>query len=644
MTLPARALFDAALLDLSLTALAATLFMVMQVRAPFAIDRREGRQVLPVWGAAVAAGIVAGLLCNDAAGPLVATLLSLIGACLAGWAMPRLSAAGALSLAVQPLLLLCGLAWMLLLLVGLSYPLWALALWSGAGLIAVAMLGFTWAGTLVRSAVMTHLDWERPHRPAPAKLGADAPMISVQVPCYAEPPELVIATLDAIAAQNYPNFEVMVCDNNTKDEALWRPVEAHCRRLNARLGFDRFRFFHVAPLDGAKAGALNWLMPRMDPAAELVAILDADYTARPDFLARLAGFFDDPKIGYVQTPHDYRAYEGSPYLTACYWEYMPTNKVVYPGINEYNAAFTIGTMCVLRAGAIRAAGGWAEWCLTEDSEISVRLRALGYDGIYLPETFGRGLIPETFEDYRKQRFRWTAGPVQQLRRYWRHYLPAPFGRRSGINGWSKLLEVQRSASPLIEFAGLAAGLSMMTLTMALSATGALPDIVLPSVAWPVLLSGLAASIALRWRRYRLSGCERLSDMLMGEVAQASLVWVQMTAAVAGLSSKPQAWRRTPKFAANSSWQRALSATRPEIIVGLGHFALAALFVTLSARIGGHLTMLGTLGLALSGIRFLAAPAMALLGERDIARRAVRAREQADRFAAQRERKISWKAA
>jgi hypothetical protein len=76
------------------------------------------------------------------------------------------------------------------------------------------------------------------------------PKVSVHVPTYAEPPDVVIGTLDALARLDYDNVEVLVIDNNTKDETLWRPVQEHCRRLG-----DRFRFFHVEPLAGAKAGA-----------------------------------------------------------------------------------------------------------------------------------------------------------------------------------------------------------------------------------------------------------------------------------------------------------------------------------------------------------------------------------------------------
>ena len=63
----------------------------------------------------------------------------------------------------------------------------------------------------------------------------------MHVPAYNEPPDMLIETLDALARLDYPNFEVMVIDNNTPDEAVWRPVEAHCTVLGAR-----FRFFHVS--------------------------------------------------------------------------------------------------------------------------------------------------------------------------------------------------------------------------------------------------------------------------------------------------------------------------------------------------------------------------------------------------------------
>ncbi len=68
-------------------------------------------------------------------------------------------------------------------------------------------------------------------------------MVSVHVPAYNEPPDMLIQTLDALAALRYPRFEVLVIDNNTKDPAVWQPVQAHCEKLGAH-----FRFFHVDPI------------------------------------------------------------------------------------------------------------------------------------------------------------------------------------------------------------------------------------------------------------------------------------------------------------------------------------------------------------------------------------------------------------
>src|SRR5512137_1228435 len=66
------------------------------------------------------------------------------------------------------------------------------------------------------------------------------PMVSLHLPAYDEPPEVVEATLRALAALDYPNYEVLVIDNNTPDEKTWQPVEELCHALGPR-----FRFIHL---------------------------------------------------------------------------------------------------------------------------------------------------------------------------------------------------------------------------------------------------------------------------------------------------------------------------------------------------------------------------------------------------------------
>ena len=60
--------------------------------------------------------------------------------------------------------------------------------------------------------------------------------VSLHVPAYNEPPEVVRATLRYLEDLDYPNFEVLVIDNNTRDERLWKPVQASRRTCISRAG------------------------------------------------------------------------------------------------------------------------------------------------------------------------------------------------------------------------------------------------------------------------------------------------------------------------------------------------------------------------------------------------------------------------
>ena len=138
-------------------------------------------------------------------------------------------------------------------------------------------------------------------RSALAAIPIRRPRVSIHVPCYNEPPEMVIETLDALARLDYDNFEVIVLDNNTPDPEVWRPVEAHCATLGPR-----FRFFHLDHVKGFKAGALNEALDRTDPDAVYIAVIDSDYQVEPFWLRRALPYFASPEIALVQGPQDYR--------------------------------------------------------------------------------------------------------------------------------------------------------------------------------------------------------------------------------------------------------------------------------------------------------------------------------------------------
>lgn len=255
------------------------------------------------------------------------------------------------------------------------------------------------------------------------------PMVSIHVPTYNEPPDMMVETLDALAALDYPNFEVLVIDNNTKDPAVWQPVKEHCQKLG-----ERFRFFHVDPLSGFKAGALNYTLQHTAPQAEVVAVIDSDYQVVPGWLKALVPYFKNPEIAIVQAPQDYRDGDENAFKAMCLAEYRGFFQIGMITRNERNAIIQHGTMTMVRRTVLDEVGGWGEWCITEDAELGLRIFEKGYAATYVPVSYGRGLIPDTFLDYKKQRFRWAYGSVLILR----HHMMTIFGLKP-----SKLTNGQR---------------------------------------------------------------------------------------------------------------------------------------------------------------------------------------------------------
>ncbi|NNB15491.1 glycosyltransferase [Pseudomonas fragi] len=237
------------------------------------------------------------------------------------------------------------------------------------------------------------------------------PKVSIHVPCYNEPPEMVKQTLDALANLDYPDFEVLIIDNNTKDPGVWEPVRDYCATLGPR-----FKFFHVAPLAGFKGGALNFLIPHTAPDAEVIAVIDSDYCVDRNWLKHMVPHFADPKIAIVQSPQDYRDQNESKFKKLCYSEYKGFFHIGMVTRNDRDAIIQHGTMTMTRRSVLEELG-WADWCICEDAELGLRVFEKGYSAAYSHNSYGKGLMPDTFIDFKKQRFRWAYGAIQIIKRH-----------------------------------------------------------------------------------------------------------------------------------------------------------------------------------------------------------------------------------
>jgi exo-beta-1,3-glucanase (GH17 family)/cellulose synthase/poly-beta-1,6-N-acetylglucosamine synthase-like glycosyltransferase len=410
-----------------------------------------------------------------------------------------------------------------------------------------------WAGAHARLLIPS-----RPLKPADRK-------VSVHLPAYNEPPDMLLETLDALSRLDYPNFEVIVVDNNTRDEAIWRPVEAHCQKLG-----ERFRFFHVAPLAGFKAGALNYALKQTAADAEVIAVIDSDYKVEPNWLSDLVPSFDNPRIAIVQAPQDYHDEHDNAFKAMCYAEYRGFFYIGMITRNERNAIIQHGTMTLVRRYVLWAVGGWAEWCITEDAELGLRVFEAGYEALYIPKSYGCGVMPDTFIDYKRQRFRWAYGAMQILRHHATALLrPASSALTAGqryhfIAGWLPWLA--DGFNLLFNIAAIGWSMAMILAPQKVDP----PLMVFSVLPLSLFMFKLVKLVHLYTHRVGMNFRQTFAAAISG-LALAHTIGL---AVLKGMLTRNEPFFRTPKQTAPHRFLSALSAAREETLLMLALWASA----------------------------------------------------------------------
>jgi hypothetical protein len=554
-----------------------------------------------VSGGALALGAVAG------AGPwrstVVATVLALavlaFGSAARAWAVRGL-VTWSLTVVAGAAYLAAVVVWMVESHLGAASLLGGFVLWLLELFVYVLALGYVWelVDVLARWDWRRRADVGREVESAPARAGG--PFVSLHVPTHNEPPDLVIETLSRLLELDYEDYEVLVIDNNTTDPALWRPVEQFCR-AHERLGF-----FHLEDWPGYKSGALNFALDKVDPRTRLIGVVDADYQVDPDFLSRCVPLFDDRRLGFVQTPQDYRDWEVDSYFRRLYRSYAYFFDVSQRSRNERDGAIFGGTMGLISREALVEVGGWDEWCITEDAELSLRLLRAGWSGTHVEHSFGRGIMPLTFEALKRQRFRWCFGGVQLLRMHWRSLLP---GRRTADNALTAGQRWAYLVGGLQWFGDLAA--TLFTGFLLLGALDVLTGdgLVVRRFSDPLLVS-VVVLVALGWLR-SLALVRRTGDVGWREAAGAlglwlALGWVVAQASARGLVAREGVFLRTPKVRGEVRWWHALRGNVVETLLAVTCLTGAgAALVAASSGVRSGLVV-GLL-LALQGAGYAAAP-------------------------------------
>ena len=245
-------------------------------------------------------------------------------------------------------------------------------------------------------------------------LNGPEPFVSLHIPSYNEEPDMLIRTIAHVTKLHYTNYELIIIENNTRDETVWRPVE----KFVSELRNPNIRFYHFDTIEGYKSGALNRALELTNPKAEIIGLLDADYCVSSDWLRMTVGLFEKTNVAAVQCPQANRITDATTFQKIMSYELDLFYKQGMVIRNESNAVIMNGTMCLIRRSTLDE----EKWCngfICEDSELGLRIQSRGEDIIYIDHTFGEGLPPRNFEEYKKQRFRWAYGAMMIFKTHWR---------------------------------------------------------------------------------------------------------------------------------------------------------------------------------------------------------------------------------
>ncbi|MGB0430011.1 MAG: cellulose synthase family protein [Bacteroidia bacterium] len=247
------------------------------------------------------------------------------------------------------------------------------------------------------------------------------PLVTIQLPVYNEK-YVVERLLNSIAKIDYDKtlLQIQVLDDS-EDET----VEIIANKVNElkRQGFNITQVIRPHRVD-FKAGALQYGMG--SATGEFIAIFDADFVPKPNFLKSTLPYFKNEKIGVVQTR----------------WGHLNQGYSILTRLQSYvlNAHFTVdqtgrnfgnhfinfnGTAGVWRKQTIIQSGGWQGDTLTEDLDLSYRAQLKGWKFKYLENQVSPAELPAEMNALRSQQFRWAKGAAECTRKNLFKVLKAP---------------------------------------------------------------------------------------------------------------------------------------------------------------------------------------------------------------------------
>ena len=249
------------------------------------------------------------------------------------------------------------------------------------------------------------------------------PVVTVQLPVFNEV-YVIERLVNAVCEMEYPKdkLEIQLLDDST-DET----VEVS-RRLVAEWASRGFDIKHIHRIDrsGFKAGALKSGLEKAK--GEFVAIFDADFVPKKDFLMKTIPHFHNDGVGMVQTRWEHLNEDYS-YLTRAQALALDGHFVIEQQVRN-KAGFFInfnGTAGIWRKSCIEDAGNWHADTLAEDLDLSYRAQLRGWKFVFLNDVTSPAELPADINGLKTQQFRWTKGAVETAKKLlplvWKSKIP-----------------------------------------------------------------------------------------------------------------------------------------------------------------------------------------------------------------------------
>ena len=279
--------------------------------------------------------------------------------------------------------------------------------------------------------------WRYSRFPPKAKgefTASELPHITIQLPLFNEM-YVVERLVKAVTEIEYPpdRMEIQVLDDSTDETAsiARATVEEYAAR-----GFD-IHYVHRDDRTGFKAGALENGMKTAK--GNLIAIFDADFVPKPDFLRKLIHHFTDPIVGCAQMrwSHINGTYN---LLTRLQTIMLDGHFVVEQTTRNRSGNFFNfnGTAGIWRREAIEMSGGWQHDTLTEDTDLSFRAQLMGWRFVYLLDEEAPAEIPVEINAFKAQQRRWAKGVLQVWFKLYRRIWHAPLPLRVKLEMFFRL--------------------------------------------------------------------------------------------------------------------------------------------------------------------------------------------------------------